>query len=169
MIREMGNVELFELCETIPKVQCSECVLHWNQGVIYCTCGHLLVENESSQNFSQWRLDAFSIPHKKARPRGVRHGKTESRFSLALSLLFLLSLVSQQVMVPISSSASTASSIDDSSEDKMWNPLLELLFLKHVNGIVDSYLVDVDLAKIALSCHIALDLLCYNEEVLVSA
>ena len=24
MIREMGNVELFELCETIPKVQCSE-------------------------------------------------------------------------------------------------------------------------------------------------
>ena len=27
MIREMGNVELFELCETIPKVQCSECIL----------------------------------------------------------------------------------------------------------------------------------------------
>ena len=40
-IREMGNVELFELCETIPKVQCSECLLYWNQGVIYCTCGHL--------------------------------------------------------------------------------------------------------------------------------
>ena len=34
MIREMGNVELFELCETIPKVQCSECLLYWNQGVI---------------------------------------------------------------------------------------------------------------------------------------
>ena len=26
MIREMGNVELFELCETIPKVQCSQCL-----------------------------------------------------------------------------------------------------------------------------------------------
>ena len=25
MIRDMGNVELFELCETIPKLQCSEC------------------------------------------------------------------------------------------------------------------------------------------------
>ena len=49
MIREMGNVELFELCETIPKVQ--------------CFCGHLLRESESSQNFHQWRLDAFSIPH----------------------------------------------------------------------------------------------------------
>ena len=72
-------------------------------------------------------------------------------------------------MVPISSSASTASSIDDSSEHNMWNPLLELLFLKHANGIVDSYLVDLDLAKIALSCHFVLDLLCYMEEVLVSA
>ena len=27
MIREMGNVELFELCDTIPKGQCSECLL----------------------------------------------------------------------------------------------------------------------------------------------
>ena len=34
MIREMGSVEFFELCETIPKVQCSECLLYWNQGVI---------------------------------------------------------------------------------------------------------------------------------------
>ena len=38
MIREMGNVELLELCETIPKVQWSQCLLYWNQGVIYCTC-----------------------------------------------------------------------------------------------------------------------------------
>ena len=30
MIREMGNVELFELCETIPKVQCSECLPFWD-------------------------------------------------------------------------------------------------------------------------------------------
>ena len=26
MIKDMGNVELFELCETIPKVQCKECL-----------------------------------------------------------------------------------------------------------------------------------------------
>ena len=51
MIREMGNVELFELCETIPKVQCSECLLYWNHGLIYCTCGHLLVESEIQSNF----------------------------------------------------------------------------------------------------------------------
>ena len=28
MIKEMGNVELFELCETNPKVQCKECLLY---------------------------------------------------------------------------------------------------------------------------------------------
>ena len=68
----------------------------------------------------------------------------------------------------LSSSASTASIIDDYSEHNMWNPLLELLFLEHVNGVVDSYLVDLDLAKIAFFCHLALDLLCYREEVFVS-
>ena len=82
MIREMGNVEFFELCETISKVQSSECLLYWNQGVIYCTCGHLFVESESSQHFNQWRLDALSIPHcviKKVRPHGARHGKTQAQ------------------------------------------------------------------------------------------
>ena len=82
MIREMGNVELFELCETYSKVQRSECLLSWNQGVICCTCGDLLIESESSQNFSQWRLDALSIPHcviRKRRPRGARHGKTDAQ------------------------------------------------------------------------------------------
>ena len=31
MIRKLGNVELFELCETLPKVQCFNCLLYWNQ------------------------------------------------------------------------------------------------------------------------------------------
>ena len=82
MIRDMGNVELFELCETIPKVQCSECLLYWNQGIVCCTCGHLLRESESSRHLHQWRLDALSIPNyviKKERPRGARHGKTEAQ------------------------------------------------------------------------------------------
>ena len=76
-----ANVELFELCETIPKVQCSECILYWNQGFVYCTCGHLLREYESSRHLHQWRLDVLSIPNyviKKARPHGARHGKTEA-------------------------------------------------------------------------------------------
>ena len=82
MIREMGNVALFELCETIPKVQWSECLFNWNQWVIYCICGHLLIESESSQNFNNLRLDAFSIPHyiiNKNRHHGARHGKIEAQ------------------------------------------------------------------------------------------
>ena len=82
MIRELGNVELFELCETFPKVQCSHCLLYWNQGIVYCTCGQFLVESESRRKFSKLRLDALSIPHyviKKGRCHGARHGKTEEQ------------------------------------------------------------------------------------------
>ena len=63
MIHELGNVELFALCETIPKVQCSHCLLNWNQGSVYSTCGQFLVESESRRKFNKQRLDALSIPH----------------------------------------------------------------------------------------------------------
>ena len=81
MIREMGNAELFELCETLPEVQCSHYLLHWNQGVMYCTCGQVLVESESRRTFHKLRLDALSIPHyviKKGRSHGARHGKNRT-------------------------------------------------------------------------------------------
>ena len=80
MIRDMGNVELFELCETTPK--CSECFLYWNQGIVYCTCGHLLRDNKSSRRIHRWQLDILSIPNyviKKRRPHGNRGGKTEEQ------------------------------------------------------------------------------------------
>ena len=82
MIRELGTVELFELCETIPKVQCSQCLLDWNQGIVCCTCGQCLIENESRRKINKPRLDALSIPHyviKKWRCHGARHGKTEEQ------------------------------------------------------------------------------------------
>ena len=82
MLRDMGNVELFELCETILKGQCKECRLYWNQGIVYCTCGYLLRENQSSRSILQWTLDLLSIPNcviKKVRPHGNRLGKTEEK------------------------------------------------------------------------------------------
>ena len=82
MIRELGNAELFELCETIPKVQCSHCLLSWNQGIVHCTCGQFLVDSESSGKFHKLRLDALSVPNyviKKGRSHGARHGKTEEQ------------------------------------------------------------------------------------------
>ena len=39
MIEDMGNVELFELCETVPEVQCKECLLYCRKGIVYCTAG----------------------------------------------------------------------------------------------------------------------------------
>ena len=50
--------------------------------MIYCTCGHFLVEGDSSQKSNKLRLDALSIPHcviKKERLHGARHGKTEEQ------------------------------------------------------------------------------------------
>ena len=82
MIGDMGNVELFELCEKIPKVQCKECLLYWNQGIVYCTCVHLLRENQSSRGILRWTLDLLSIPNhvmKKGRPHGYRYGKTKEQ------------------------------------------------------------------------------------------
>ena len=82
MIRDMGNVELFELCETIPKVQCSESLLYLNQGIVFCICRQLLRESDSSRHLHRWRLDALSIPNyviKKGRPHGARHGRTEAQ------------------------------------------------------------------------------------------
>ena len=82
MIRELGNVELFEFCETVPKVQCSHCLLYWNQGIVCCTCGQCLINSESRRKFNKLRLDALSIPNyviKKGRSHGARHGKTEEQ------------------------------------------------------------------------------------------
>ena len=90
MIRDMGNVELFELCETIPKTQCSECLFYWNQGIVYCTCGHLLRKNQSSRNVLRWTLDLLSIPNyviKKGKPPGARHGKTENKDNTILHII----------------------------------------------------------------------------------
>ena len=44
MIKDMGNVELFELFETEPKTQCKKCLSYWSEGIVYCTFGHLLKE-----------------------------------------------------------------------------------------------------------------------------
>ena len=53
MIKDIGNVELFELFETDPETQCQECFLCWSLGIIYCTCGHLLKESEASRGVIQ--------------------------------------------------------------------------------------------------------------------
>ena len=78
MIRPLGNVELFDLCETIPKVHCSHCLLCWNQRIVYCTCGQCLTDSESRRNFNRLRPDAISIPNYVIN-KGATHGARQDR------------------------------------------------------------------------------------------
>ena len=78
MIQDVGNVELFELFETDPKTQCKECLSNWSEGIVYCTCGHLLQETVANRGFIEYTLDLLSIPEyviQKGRPHGHRYGK----------------------------------------------------------------------------------------------
>ena len=79
MIEDVGNVELFELLETDPKTQCKACPSYWSEGIVYCTCGHLLKETVANRSFIVYTLDLLSVPEyviKKRRPHGHRYGKT---------------------------------------------------------------------------------------------
>ena len=78
MIRELGNVELFELCETFGKVQCSHCVLCCNHGIVYCIFGQCLIDSESRRKFDKLRLDALFIPHYVIK-KGASHGARMDR------------------------------------------------------------------------------------------
>ena len=77
MIKDVGNVELFELFETDPQTQCKACLSYWSAGIVYCTCGHLLKETVTNRGFIEYTLDLLSIPEyvKKGRPHGHRYGK----------------------------------------------------------------------------------------------
>ena len=80
MIQDVGNVELFELFETDPKTQCKEYLSYWSEGIVYCTCGHLLKESEANRGAIQCTLDLHSIRNyvfKKGRFHCHRYGKTQ--------------------------------------------------------------------------------------------
>ena len=52
---------------------------------------------------------------------------------------------------------------DESFTHNMWNPMMELLFHEQIGGAFEPFVDEIDLDKIALSCHFALDVLCYKE------
>ena len=82
MIQDVGNVELFELLETDSKTQCKACLSYWSEGIVYCTCGHLLKETVANRGFIEYTLDLLSIPEyviKKGRLHGHRYGKAPEK------------------------------------------------------------------------------------------
>ena len=81
MIQDVGNIELCELLETEPKTQCKACLLYWNIGIVYCTCGHFLRKGTAvHRKFVKYTMDLLSLPEcviKKGRPHGHRYGKKQ--------------------------------------------------------------------------------------------
>ena len=45
----VGNTELCEIINVEPKLQCKACLKHWSEGIVYCTCEHLMTD-DSAEN-----------------------------------------------------------------------------------------------------------------------
>ena len=78
MMRDVGKVELFELFETDPETQCKGCLSYLSEGIVYCTCGHLLKEIAANRVFIEYTLDLSQLLEyviKKGRLRGHRYEK----------------------------------------------------------------------------------------------
>ena len=78
-IKESGNIEISEIVNTEPKLQCKFCLNHCNPGIIYCVCGRLMAtDSAENRKYMSSTLDSFSIANfyiRKDRPRGHRYGK----------------------------------------------------------------------------------------------
>ena len=78
-IKESGNIEISEIVNTEPKLQCKFCLNHCNPGIIYCVCGHLMVEDSGEhRKYMLFALNSITIGNFYVRrdpPRGYRCGK----------------------------------------------------------------------------------------------
>ena len=88
LIHSMGNTEYFEVCEISSKVQCPDCSLHWEIGIVHCTCGKWLQPSERNRQLYKERYDLLSISNyamRKNPSHGARHGPTEKAAHLVQS------------------------------------------------------------------------------------
>ena len=78
-IKAAGNTEPCEIVDVEPKAQCRACLTYWDDGIVYCTCGHFLRDDTTeNKKYISSVLDLFSIPNfylRKGRPHGHRYGK----------------------------------------------------------------------------------------------
>ena len=72
-------------------------------------------------------------------------------------------------MASSDSCVSTALNSKDICSLNIWNPIIELPFHVRIGGIFVLFVDEVDLARIARSCHFALDVFCDKESVHDSA
>ena len=110
-------------------------------------------------------LTGFSLVHTHAAHRfGISLIPFFSRSAPHSAWLYLTS-----AMESLTSCVSTASSSEESSTHNMWNPMMELPLHVQIGGILELFVEEIDLARIALSCHFARDVLCDKESVHDSA
>ena len=80
LITDMGNTEIFELCETPSKKRCSDCNLYWKFGTVCCSCRRSLKPSQSTTKLDKKNFDALSIPGyviKKNLTHGAKRGASE--------------------------------------------------------------------------------------------
>ena len=81
VVKDAEHLRVQELVKKIENHP-SHCLLYWNQGIVYSTCGQCLIDSESRRKLDKQRLDALCTPNyviKKRRSHGARHGKTEEQ------------------------------------------------------------------------------------------
>ena len=61
-LREMGNIELYELFETVRTTQCHICLKHSKEGTIYCRCGKCSIPSQEHADKFQRRIDILTEP-----------------------------------------------------------------------------------------------------------
>ena len=79
-LKEMGNIELYELGETVRTTQCPTCLRYGTEGVtIYCGCGKCLIPSQEHTDKIKSRIDILADPLYvvERRRAGERHGTEE--------------------------------------------------------------------------------------------
>ena len=79
LITSMGNTEYFELCGTSSEIQCPDCALYLEAGIIYWTCGKCMQPTQKDRQLNKARYDVLSIPGyviQKNPTHGARHGQS---------------------------------------------------------------------------------------------
>ena len=62
LITDMGNTDIFELCETSSKKQCPDCASCWETGIVYCSCGRSPKPSKRTKQLDKKNHDASSFP-----------------------------------------------------------------------------------------------------------
>ena len=81
-LKEMGNIELYELSETVRTTRCPICLKHSKYGTIYCGCGKCLIPPNEHEEKIRKRIDILAEPLyvvKRGR-QGQRHDHEEWQY-----------------------------------------------------------------------------------------